>query len=443
MYDGRRGDCTIPASWRVTIGNHKTSLGLFGGVQFLAISADRLKQFSFISLVGLFAPGSSTELLKLNLFMQVPMLVLTPLVGTLLDRWSRSEAIVGACISRAALLISIPALLGWSHSLYSLYAVASLLAVADLVFAPARSALLPEIVGPAQLHQANAVFWALGVVGTLLGFLAGGWLFDFYSWHTSFFANSFGYLAAAALMTPVALLHGPVRGPVDTRSIPAGAPRVVGLVASVRVVVRSIADSIRLIRSDRHIAVSLTTQSALFAVGGVLSVIAIARIQEVAPAGHASFLSMIAAALVVGMIVASGLSSLFRDRVSVQRSVAVATILCGVAITGLGRSETLVPLCIWSGLLGTSISPVFIVTETLIQHQSPKDHLGRVFTAREALIKTAFLGAAALATAANTVVSKPVLLVSLGLFLALLGVVLERSGWIRADTDGDEVEYPR
>jgi len=418
----------------VTKGRGRTSVGAFASVQFLAISSDRLKQFSFIALVGLFAPGSSGELLKLNLFMQVPMLALTPLVGAMLDRWNKTDAIISACIARAALLLAIPPFLAWSHSLYSLYAIAALLSVADLVFAPARSALLPEFVEPRGLHQANAAFWTLGVVGTLVGFLVGGWLFDYWSWEAAFYANSLGYLGAAAAMIPVVLLHH-----APARAVPPHtAGSATGVVASIRIVARSIADSVRLIRADRHIAVSLTAQSALFAMGGILGVIAIARIQEVAPAGKAFFLSIIAAALVVGMIIASALSSVFRTHVSVQRTVSVATLLAGVAITGFGRTETIVPLAIWAALLGASISPVFIVTETLIQRKSPPGHLGRVFAAREALIKTAFLASAALATAANTIVSKPTILVALGLFLALLGVVLERSQWIKTE-EHDEI----
>jgi MFS family permease len=411
----------------VTTGYRKSVLGTFAGVQLLAITGDRLKQFGFVSMVGILAPGSSTELLKLNLFMQVPMLVFTPLVGTLLDRWSKSEAILGSCVVRAALLLAVAPLFQWSGSLYSLYGLAVLLSIADLVFGPARSALLPEVVPRDRLLPTNAVLWILGVVGTLGGFLVAGWLFDFRSWQSCFYANSLTYLAAALLMLPVAIVHGRTR---PTR--PAGQD-LTGPLASVRLVARSIADSVRLIRADQRIAVSLGTQSALFAMGGILAVIAIARIQEVAPNAEAFFLSIIAASLVLGMIVSSALSGLFRDRVSVQRTVSVATLVAGVAITGVGRTETLVSLCLWSSLLGMSISPVFIVTETMIQHQSPNEYLGRVFAAREALIKSAYIAAAAIATGVNAVVSKSAILVSLGLFLALLGVVLERTQWLKAN----------
>jgi MFS family permease len=402
---------------------------MFAGVQLLAITADRLKQFAFISMVGILAPGSSADLLLLNLFMQLPILAFTPLVGAMLDRWNKSDAIVGACIARAALLLAVPSLFGWSGSIYALYAAAAVLSIADLMFGPARAAMLPEVVAPERLLRANAVFWVLGVIGTMAGLLGGGWMFDFLSWESTFYANSLVYLAAATVMLPVMIIVGQRRdGPAR------GARSARGPVAAIREVFESVADSVRLIRADQHIAVSLITQSALFAMGGVLAVIAVARVQELAPADErAVFLGIIGAALVLGMIIGSGVLALLRERVSVERTIAVATIVSGVAIAGLGRTEHLMPLCIWAGVLGLAISPVFVVTETLIQRQSPRGHLGRVFAAREALIKTAYLGAAVLATGINAIVSKASILVALGLFLALLGVVLERTRWLRTD----------
>jgi len=56
-----------------------------------------------------------------------------------------------------------------------------------------------------------------------------------------------------------------------------------------------------------------------------------------------------------------------------------------------------------------------------------------VFAAREALIKAAYIAAAVLATAADAVVGKTGLLVGMGLFLALLGVILERTRWLRSE----------
>jgi MFS family permease len=400
------------------------TLRLFGSVQLVALLGDRLKQFTLVGMLGLLVPGSSVELLKLTLFSQVPILLFTPLLGSLIDRWNKPAAILGACVVRALLLMCIPFAYEQTHTIYAFYAAAFVTSIFDLMFAPARSALLPELVPSERLMSVNAVFWTLGIVGTLLGFMGGGWIFDYFSWQSSFFANSVIYAAAAALMIPVVIVH---------RVVPADAPLPRDPRHGMAVLARSARDAMDLLRQSRELRSSLWTQTVLFAVGGVMSVIGIARIHEVASGGRALILAEVGAALILGLITGALLAGWFRDRSVPERTVSVSALVAGVAIAGMGRASTPLPLGIWAGVLGLSISPVFIVTETLMQHASPRQFTGRVFAAREAMIKAAFIAAAALATLVNAFVSKPSILVGLGLFLALLGVILERTQWLKLE----------
>ena len=405
-------------------------LWLLAVVNLIAVGADRLKQFSFVGMLGLHAPGSSLELLKLNLFMQVPMLLFSPLFGALLDRWNRATALAVTCALRAIVVATVPrAFVGSGESLYAMYGIAFALAFADLTFAPARAAILPDLVGKDRLLQANAAMWTTGIIGTFGGVLAGGWLFDFRSWQSAFFTDAVVYAAAALLMIPVVVIYTRhMHSPPSDPPVPTSRP---GPLIALRRLLRSIRDGVTLIRTDHNIAVSLVVQSGLFAVGGVASIVGIARIQSLAPEGKASFLAIIAASLVAGLIAGAGIATVFRRTISVQRTISVAALLTGVAIAGMGRTETLVPLSIWGAILGIAISPAFIVTETLMQHRSPRDFLGRVFAAREALVKAAYILAAVVATLLDSVASKGAILVSLGLFLALLGVFLERATWLK------------
>ncbi len=408
----------------MTVTRRDVSLPFLSAVQFVALSADRLKQFSLVAMLGILAPGSSVELLKLTLFSQVPILLFTPIAGVLIDRWNKSLVILVACIVRAMILLALPGAFARTQSLETFFVAACALAFFDLAFAPARSALLPEVVAPERLLGANAAFWTLGVIGTLVGFLGGGWLFDVYSWQSSFIVDSLLYVGAAALMLPLVFAHRPARDDV--------APH-----ASARDALayyqRSARDAISLMRESRELRASLLAQTGLFAVGGILSILAVARIQEVAPAGNARFLSQIGASFIGGLIAGAFVALPFRDTRLPERTVSVGALVAGVAITGLGRTTTFVPMCVWAALLGASISPVFVVTETLMQKASPRQFTGRVFAAREALIKGAYIAAAVVATALDAVVGKTRIMVAMGLFLALLGVILERTGWLRTE----------
>jgi MFS family permease len=399
-------------------------LPLLSAVQLVALSADRLKQFSLVAMLGLLAPGSSVALLKLTLFSQIPILLFTPIAGVLIDRWSKPLTILAACLVRAVIMLAVPSLFARTQSIDTFFAAAFVLAFFDLLFAPARSALLPEVVAPERLLRANASFWTLGVAGTLVGFVGGGWLFDGFSWQASFHADAILYVAAAALMLPLTFAHRPP-------------PLLLGPRTSIREAFASFArsahDGLVLMRESRELRASLAAQTGLFAVGGFLSIAAIAHIQEVAPVGSAAYLSRVGASFIAGLVVGAFVATPFRDTRSPHRAVSVGALVAGVGIAGLGRAEALWPLCIWAGLLGAAISPVFVVTETLMQRASPRQFTGRVFAAREAFIKAAYIAAAVLGTVLDAAVGKTRLLVGMGLFLALLGVILERSHWLRTE----------
>ena len=95
-------------------------------------------------MLGLLVPGSSVELLKLTLFTQVPIMLLTPFAGALIDRWNKPVTILVVSLARAVILLFVPAAFFRSNSIYAFYAAACLLSTFDLVFAPTRSALLPR-----------------------------------------------------------------------------------------------------------------------------------------------------------------------------------------------------------------------------------------------------------------------------------------------------------
>lgn len=405
-------------------------LGLFAVSQLTSIFADRLKQLSLVGLVGLVNPGSSAELLRLGLVMHLPMLLFAPLLGTFLDKWNKAAVIVAVDFVRAAMILGIPTAYGWLDSIYPVYCVVLFVSLADFLFSPARSALIPQLARPDRLVQVNAVFWGLAMAGTLGGFLLTGWFFDYRSWQDSFYADAVSYAAAGVVMLPVLLLcrlSGDTPPPAAGGEPPRYRPSIGN---SVRNVAAAIRDGVVLIRQNNTISVCLIAQSGVFAFGGVVYVIGISHIQEAFPAGRTIYLSAVTTSFLAGLLFGSWIASFFRNRTTSQRTIAVATLLSGVAVVGMGRTSTVFPMSIWAAVIGLAVSPVFIVTETLLQRHSPADFRGRVFAAREVMIKTAFLGTSAVATAVNTLISKGSILTALGLFLALLGVLLERMKWL-------------
>ncbi|MFH1755299.1 MAG: MFS transporter, partial [Candidatus Latescibacterota bacterium] len=374
-------------------------------------------------------PGSSVELLKLSLFMHVPILLFAPLFGALLDRWNRVVVLIVVDLLRGIVVASIPSLFYLVGNLYAFYFPVLLLSIANLLFSPAKTALIPELVPEHRLLQVNAGLWVLGIVATIAGFLLGGWLFDYRSWEWTFYSDAVSYLLSAVLLLALLLV------PTTRRKTPPGSDKKhrTGnrMLAGLREFAFSIKDGAVLIKQSKVIGLNLCAQTAIFAVGGMLYVIGIAHLQDVFPSGQTIYLSVAGVATTAGLLIGAAVTSIFRQRIAYHRTIAVGALLMGVSIIGMAKMNTAISLAIWCTLMGTSISPSIILTETLLQKHVPSDYRGRVFSAREALTKLAFVGFSLVAALADAFFAKGTILVAIGLFLALSGVVLERGRWAR------------
>jgi DHA3 family macrolide efflux protein-like MFS transporter len=401
----------------------------FAIAQIISIFGDRLNQFSVVGMVGKLEPGSSFELLKLSIFTHLPILLFAPLFGALLDRWNHRWVLIIMDLMRGLIVLAIPSLFFFSGSLYAFYVPVFVLSMANLLFSPAKSAIIPELVPEHRLFQVNALLWGIGIVATIAGFLLGGWIFDYRTWEWTFYTDAGSYFLSVFLLLPLLLLPAAARRPLA--EVPAGTPPGSRLLAGLRAFIFSIRDGGILIKENKIIALNLVTQTAMFGVGGLLYVIGIAHLQEVFPPGRTIYLSIAGTAGTVGLLLGSLIASVFRERLSYNRTIAVGTLLMGVSIIGFAKTDSLVSLVIWALLMGASISPSFILTETLLQKHIPEDFRGRVFSAREALTKSAFLGFSLAAAFADAFLTKGAILIMIGLFLALLGVVLERTKWAK------------
>ncbi|MDH3217624.1 MAG: MFS transporter, partial [Candidatus Krumholzibacteria bacterium] len=278
----------------------------FTVAQIISIFGDRLHQFSVVGMIGKIDPGSSVELFQLGLFSYLPILIFAPVFGTLIDRANKALVLVIVDLIRGVLVLLIPALYYVMGNLYAFYIPVFVLSLANLWFAPAKSAIIPEVFGTSHLLHVNALLWGLGIVGTLAGFVLGGWLFDFHSWQLSFYSDGASYLISVLFLLPlIAVASQRSRTAVGQRGTTKAPPHTTGLVTSIRL-------GLELIRGKQPVAFSLVVQMLLFAVLGVLYVIGVARIQSVFPPDKTMYLSAVASAATIGLLVGSGVATLAR-----------------------------------------------------------------------------------------------------------------------------------
>ena len=127
-------------------------------------------------------------------FEVLPILALGPLAGLLADRYPRRGLMIMADLLRAGLAAGI----ALSHSSVAMaFVVAFGLSVGGLLFNPAASAALPEVVGPDDVVDANAALWTVAVVLQILLAPLAGLIIGWAGFGLAFGLNAASYVGSA------------------------------------------------------------------------------------------------------------------------------------------------------------------------------------------------------------------------------------------------------
>ncbi len=127
----------------------------------------------------------------------LPVLLLAPVAGALVDRLSRVRVMVTADLGRAGLVT----LLALSHQHLSVVlGVAFGLSVGTAFFSPAAGSALPAMVEESDLVAANSGIWTAAVLCQIVLAPAAGLLVVTFGFGWGFALNTVSYLASAALL---------------------------------------------------------------------------------------------------------------------------------------------------------------------------------------------------------------------------------------------------
>jgi predicted MFS family arabinose efflux permease len=163
-----------------------------------------------LALLTLSATPAEVSILRIAQFL--PFLVAALPVGLLVDRLrhARLRLMVGADVGRAMLLalVAVAALAGFA-TMPALYAAVFAVAVCTVVFQVADFAVLPSVVAPAQLVDANGKLSATQSGSEIAGRGLGGVLVQLLSAPGAVLLNAFGYVASALSLGRIRLDERP------------------------------------------------------------------------------------------------------------------------------------------------------------------------------------------------------------------------------------------
>ena len=290
----------------------------------------------------------------------LPLLLLGPVAGVLVDRWDRRRLMIVTSLARAGAVATM--LLGTSPGRYWILYVALIAESSGGVLAgPAMRARIPAIVGTGTLlSSANSLSAGADGAVRLIGGPLGGVLLATCGVRWLICADAVSYLVSAA---------------ATAMTSRAGAQRPAGR-AAVGVVARDLAEGVRALR-DQPVARALLPVTIIYlAANAALSAVLIPfGIQHLGGSEHTGFLL---SCLGVGFLVGAPVLRALLDRAQPRTLLTASLTATAVAYFLLFTSSSLatgLPAAVAIGMFG---SMSLVIPQTAVQRVIPDAVLGRV-----------------------------------------------------------------
>ena len=319
--------------------------------------------------------GSATAVAWMMIVQFLPMAIVGPLAGVVVDRVDRRRLMVATDIIRGVLVLGL-LLVRTRERVWLAYVVMALTVTGSAFFEPARTATIPNVTSKDELIPANALSSATWAAMLAVGASIGGLVTAVAGRDFAFVINSASFLVSAWFINRTTYDSTP----------PVKAPRVGWAAVSG---LRDLVDGLSYVRKSGHIAALMCVKAGWGLAGGVLLLLTIfgQRIFPVA-GSTAAGIGVLYGARGIG----AGLGPLVlrwmlgQTPTTMRRAIGPAYFVVGAFYVALAAAGTLptAALCVLLAHFGGAILWVF--STVLLQMEVPDEFRGRVFAAELALV---------------------------------------------------------
>ena len=142
----------------------------------------------------------------------IPMLMAGPIAGVLLDRWDRKKIIMTTDLFRG-LVAGMFIFAVMPEKTWLLYPLSALLWFVAPFFTSGRTAILPTIASPEELHTANSLTQTTRYAAVTVGTFLGGVSAAVFGYEYAFLLNAASFLFSALMISRLKLKQGHFRPP--------------------------------------------------------------------------------------------------------------------------------------------------------------------------------------------------------------------------------------
>jgi MFS family permease len=364
--------------------------------------------------------GSALQLGVAYFFQFLPMLLFGILGGVFVDRWDRRLTIVIVDGIRGLAFLSVGAIYYFDGlTVEHIYAVIFLESSLANFFNPARAALMPNLVEPANLRAANSLMEITRHIGFFIAPPVGGVLIAMLGPAAVLLGDGIAFLLSGITVTMIRW-RPQRREQVQSDN----------LLHSAQQVVQETVASLNTIGSRRLLQVAVLLGFALNIVVAPIQVLLPLFVLDV-KGEDASYFGLLVAGLLVGLIAGSLTAPATTHRLGLGPMAIVAVLILGVVISITSWLPTLWPPLLAMTIAGAAIGSLNVAQTTMLQGATTDEERGRVsaayFTATLGIRPFSFLIVGAMAEAVDI----RLMFVVMGLLALAVGGVLARIPEVR------------
>ena len=292
----------------------------------------------------------------------VPVLLLGPVAGVVIDRFSRKAVLISADLVRAALVLSLV----WPQGAWHAYVVAAGIAAGNTFFNPTVQAVIPELTTEEQRLAANSVSWSTGRLVQIIAAAIAGGLIALIGLDAAFVINAATFVVSALLLVRLVIPSHAGQLGEGTRQ---GLGRYLGEARA----------GLRYALRDRLVSRLLLVQALASLATGATSAMLVVLSERhlgLAPSGFAWLVGAIGVGALLGPLIPNALAQDYRD----ARWLFVPYIIRGIGDLLIAVLTPLPVALVILFVYGLNTSTGMVVFSSTVQGAVPSDVRGRVFT---------------------------------------------------------------
>ncbi len=308
--------------------------------------------------------GSAAAVGLMFVATSVPTLLIGLVAGVFVDRYDRRKIMIAADVLRAAIVVSIPFLIGPDgRNLPFLYIAVALVSTISQFFNPANDAVLPEVATDDELAAANSWIMISSFGSTSIGFALSGLLATAFSIEWAFYLDAVTFLFSAACLLFVKV--GKIEAEGDT---------------SVGVVVANLKEGISTLVRTPMLRSLFISGAPVYLSFGLWNVLLLPFAINALHATEFEY-GIQEGMTSVGFVIGSLLMVRFAERFREGSWIVVSTVAMGVSGIFYGFATSIPLAILLVTLSGFFNAPASVARRVLLQRATPRELRGRVFSA--------------------------------------------------------------